>query len=108
MGIFDGLASVLNATFGAEVTITWLNGDPDATLTGIFREEPVEVDIGDGRPALAEMPILKLRRDQGVLVKGDIVAPSEASGRTFKVLDLAKSPSPAVDAFIAYKLEEIT
>ena len=107
MGLFDGLASALNTVFGAPVTINFAAGGT-STLQGVFRENPVDVTMADGRPQVVEVPTLRLRKDQApILVEGDRIWPSVAAGRAFLVLRKASSGSPATDALITYELEEV-
>ena len=104
--IFDGLAGALNAVFGAPVTIT-RRGEAAVTLQAVFRELPVEQDGADGRPFVTITPTLRVQKDAiAALVRGDLVAPSTASGRSFVVLQPYFGASPASDAFLTYVLEE--
>lgn len=103
--VFDGMAGVLNTMFGASVVIS---GSVTGTFQAIFREVPVEQEVADGRIVVAVTPTLRVRRsDIAALVKGDVVAPSETPGRTFKVLQSFPSQSPAADRFVTYTLEQV-
>ncbi|MFN3646243.1 MAG: hypothetical protein ACK4S2_06975 [Gemmobacter sp.] len=101
---FDGLTGLLNGVFGGPVTLTPVGGAPVA-VRGVFREIPVDDPVGDGRPGLAILPVLRLRAPDAALVgKGALCA---VSGRTFRLLRPIPSGSPAADAFVAFELEEL-
>ena len=105
--IFDGMAGVLNAVFGAPVTITRA-GQSAVTVQAVFREMPVEDEAADGRTFLSITPTLKLQKTAiAALAKGDLVAPASSAPRTFKVLQFFPGASPAADAFVTYLLEEV-
>lgn len=106
-GVFNGLAGALNIVFGAPVTITTAAGAV-STVHAVFREEPVEIISGDGRPQVVAQPTLRVQRNQvpAIAVKY-LVQPSVAAGRRFKVLRIMQSASPATDAFIYCVLEEV-
>lgn len=107
MSIFDGLAGALNDTFGAPVLLS-PEASPDITVTAVFRTGPVEVFGEDGRPILIEMPTLQIPDDLAdPVVKGMVVMPSAAPGRSFRVLSRHRKRSPAADAFVICALEEI-
>ena len=104
--VFNGMASALNATFGADVTLIDLAA-VQITVKAVFRDMPLEVELSDGRPVGVMVPTLKVRRDlvPGI-AKGWTVRPSIASPREFKVLRVEPSGSPAADAFWHCVLEE--
>lgn len=105
--VFDGLAGALNAVFGAPVTIT-RRGESGVTLQAVFREVPVEQEAADGRDFVTITPTLRVQKGAiAVLARGDLVAPSTTSGRTFTVLQPYFGASPAADAFVTYVLEEV-
>lgn len=105
--VFDGMAGVLNAVFGAPVTVTRA-GQAAVPLQAIFREMPVEQEAADGRIMVTISPTLRVRKgDIAALAVGDLVAPSTTGARTFKVLQAFPSGSPATDAFVTYLLEEV-
>lgn len=104
---FSGLAGVLNGVFGAPVTIT-RRGEAAVTLQAVFRDVPVEQEAADGRTVVTITPTVRIQKDAiAALVRGDLVAPSAASGRTFTVLQAYPGASPASDAFVTYVLEEV-
>lgn len=103
--VFDGMTGVLADVFGAPVTIS---GSVSATVAGLFREAVLEQEGADGRVFFGVTPSVKLRKGTvAALVKGDVVAPSVAPGRSFTVLQAFPSGSPADDAFVVYALEEV-
>ena len=103
--VFDGMTGVLNAVFGAPVTIL---GDFPQVVQAIFREMPYEQEIGDGRTIVEVTPTVQIRKsDIASLSKGDVVAPAATPGRSFTVLKPIPSGSPAADAFITWVLEEV-
>jgi hypothetical protein len=101
---FDGMTGVLNEVFGSPVVLT-RQGDGPVTVTAVFREMPVEDDVADGRSVVTMMPTLRLRKTDGDLAKGDLVAPG--NGKTYVVLRPIQTASPASDAFVFYPLEEV-
>ena len=105
-GVFTvGMTGVLADVFGAPVTIS---GSVAATVAGLFREAVMEQEGADGRVFFGVTPSVKLRKGTvAALVKGDVVAPSVAPGRSFTVLQAFPSGSPADDAFVVYALEEV-
>lgn len=107
MSVFDGLASVLNSEFGAEVTV-FAGTEAATTLRGIFREEPREGEAADGRPVVVTEPVLRLLATAPVLPKGTRIVPSGFVGRMFQVLRRLPPASPASDAHVVYFCEEIT
>ena len=107
MSIFDGLSGVLNATFGAPVTITPPTGSP-VSLIGQFRENPREVMDGEGLVHVIDTPTLQILRPlPAAAVKRAIVAPSIRPGETWRVVDIHRDRSPAADAYAVLELEKI-
>jgi len=108
VSIFNGMAGALNSVFGAPVTITPQGGSA-TTVTGIFRIASQEVDLGEGRTRMVDVPTIRLRAGAlgGIAAKA-IVAPSITPGRTFRALDRSLNSSPANDAMQVWLLEEIT
>lgn len=105
--VFAGMAGVIGAVLGAPVTITRA-GFAAVTLQAVFREMPVEQEGADGRVFASVSPVLKVQKTAiAALSKGDLVAPSTTGVRTFKVLQVFASASPASDGFVTYLLEEV-
>lgn len=103
--IFNGMAGVLNATFGAPVTFIPAFG-PRLTVQSVFREPPVTVAGQDGGDVLIEQPIWRVPRDRlAHAARGDQI--QLADGRRFKILNRIGTGSPATDAFVEYELEAV-
>lgn len=103
-GVFDGLASVINRTFGATVTHT-PDGGAAREIRAIFREEPVGIPDDDGREVLDFAPVLSAQKaDAAGINRGDKIA--LADGREWRVLNAQINGSPAADAFTVFELEE--
>lgn len=103
------MTGVLNSVFGAPVTITppGLGAQP-VVLSGMFREDPQEIETADGRRQLVTLPTLRLRRDQAAPVTaGALVEPSSAPGRSFRVRQFVPTGSPAADGFLLIELEAV-
>lgn len=99
--LFDALAGILADTFGQSVTIRRGAGSP-VTITGIFREEPQEIETADGRSVVDVTPVLQVPRGAFVPQRGDIVT---ADGKQFTVLLATAKASPAADRMIVCILE---
>lgn len=105
MPLFDGLTGVLDATFGAPVTITPPAGPP-WTGVGQFRENPREVMGQDGMVHVIDTPTLQIRRPlPEAAVRRAIVEPSERPGETWRINDIYRDRSPAADAYAVLELE---
>lgn len=105
--VFDGMAGVLNAVFGAPVTHILAQGQ-SVTMVGIFRESPVEITLADGRGYVIEQPTLRVAKPSAAAVTiGDEMRPGVVSPRRFRVLDMHPTGSPAADGFVMILLEEI-
>ena len=104
--IFDGMAGVLNDVFGARVTVTPPGGS-SLNVHGIFREEPAGVVLADGREDIVSLPTLSIQKGSAAIAVKWVVAPEIAAPRTFRVLRVLPSRSPAADALIICHLEEI-
>lgn len=102
--VFDGLSGALVATFGAPVTFTKAGQSP-ATLAAVFREQPTEQEVADGRIMSVILPTVRVRKSDLLLSPRDIVDPG--TGKTYVVLQAFPSGSPASDAFVTYLLEEV-
>ena len=104
---FDGMAAALNGVFGAAVTLVNLSA-VSTTVQAVFRDMPVEVDNGDGRPVVIIVPTLKVPKTLApTIAAGWQVSPAAVSPRTFKVLRVEPSSSPAADRFLHCVLEEV-
>jgi hypothetical protein len=105
MSVFDGLTGVLNATFGAPVTITPEAGPPWTGL-GQFRDSPVEDVAALGRPYGTSVWTLQIQRPlPEAAQRGAIVEPSIRPGESFRVLGVYRDRSPAADAYAVLELE---
>lgn len=104
-GLFDGLASVLNAVFGAPVTLRRA-GRADLVLQGLLRAPPVALLDEDGHAVLDQAPVLRVPGPAAAqIAPGDLVLPGE--GPTYRVLSRQPGGSPAADAFVAFELEAV-
>lgn len=99
------MASVLNGAFGAGVTVTPASGAAAYRIHAVFRREAVEVDGGDGAGVIVTVPTLRVPLTVAALVRGDLVAPDEVPGETFRIVNNEPDPSPAADRFVMYDLE---
>lgn len=102
--VFDGLSGALNSVFGAPVTFTKTDQAP-VTLVAVFREQPVEQEIADGRIVSVITPTVRVQKSDLGLAVRDVVDPGH--GKTYVVLQAMPSGSPAADAFVTYLLEEV-
>lgn len=108
MSIFDGIGSIVNATFGADATITRAATGTPVTVRAVFRFMLMDDPIADGRGLNQQVPVLRLPANLlPDLVRGDVVAPSEYPGRTFIVLQADTSGAAATDRMITYVCEEV-
>lgn len=103
--LYDGLAGLLNATFGGPVT--WLPEDGGAeTIHSVFREIPVEVIDADNHAVLDVAPVWRVPKPVGERVSsGDRI--ELADGRMFRVVARRRNGSPALDAFISFDMERV-
>lgn len=103
MGVFDGLAGVLNSVFGAPVLLLPARGG-EQTLQAVFRQDPVEVLQDDGRSVLIAAPTLRVPEPgANAIARGDQV---RVGGVTYFVLNRMASASPASDRFVMFELQE--
>jgi len=101
--VFDGLASTISNVLGETITITPISG-PAYAVVALFRDEPTEINNGDGRTTLAVLPTLSMPKDQLVnLNVGDLVGP--INGKIYKVISSITAGSPAADGFLDIELE---
>jgi len=102
-GIFDGMAGLLADTFGSSVVLRDAAGTA-RTVQAVFREVPIDEDLGDGRMQVSVVPVLRVTRTAASGIrKGDWLTLPD--GRAFRVLRPIPSPSPAADAFVAFEME---
>jgi hypothetical protein len=110
MSLFDGMAGVLTGVFGAPTTYR-PKGDVARTVDAVCRNGPIEVTDAEGHTVMILSPTLRVRRDLAPeLARGDIVLPSAPvtmAGRTFEVINMLPSGSPAQDSFLIAELEEV-
>lgn len=102
--LFDGVAGMLSATFGAQITHT-PSGGSAVSIEGVLRREPVNIPDEDGREILDLGPVLRVTSDLAATIsRGDeIIGPD---GTTYTVLNAQPDGSPAADAFVIIELEE--
>ncbi len=104
--VFDGMAGLLNVTFGGPVIHTPEIG-PQVTIQAQFRKRPIEVLDRDGVAMLMMHPSLRVPEPVASAIKdGDHIVP--ASGVIYRVLNRHPSGSPAADAAVIFELREVT
>lgn len=104
--VFDGIAGVLTAVFGASGTITPPSG-PAVTLSGILRENPDWQSDGDQRDHYVPVYTLQVKKPAPPeLVRGATVS-GFGHPSTFRVSGVFADRSPANDAFMVAHLEII-
>lgn len=102
--LFDGVARMLNDTFGARVTI-YPGGGGAVEITAVVRDRQVDVGGEDEEPVAAAMTIMRaLKADVVDLVAGDRV---EANGVTYEVEHRPPAESPADDRFETFVLDRV-
>lgn len=105
-GLFDGMGTVLAATFGDPVTHV-VDGEDPVVLQGRFRATPLEVFDDEGRAQLILEPTLRVTAPVAQnIATDDLITPG--NGQTYRVLNRHDSGSPAADAFVIFKLREVT
>jgi len=106
-GIFDGLARVVNATFGGPVTVIPAGG-AEKDIQAIFREEPYEKfdEFGEGSVATVRATLGVLKADAALLAEGDKIQPG--NGKTYELSAPLPDGSPASDAFVQFDLTVTT
>ena len=96
-GIFDGMTGILSDVFGDPV-IYLPQGGVSRPIMSMFRESPIDVDGADGRIVRIDAPTWRVRRDLAAeLRRGDWITVPD--GRTFAVMVVHQTGSPATDAF---------
>jgi hypothetical protein len=101
--LFDGVAGMLNDTFGAPVTVRNAAGVA-RTIQAIFRYEPVEIFGEDDATTPVNRPVLVVPKSiAGELAFGESVKVGEQ--RFTVVSSEPTQQSPAEDAFLRYYLE---
>lgn len=103
--IFDGVAGMLSDMLGDPVTYL-PQGGISRQVVSIFRRHPTEDIASDGHPVLVMAPTWRVRTDLvPELRRGDRITTGD--GRTYEVLNVQKSGSPAVDAHLVCELYEV-
>jgi hypothetical protein len=103
--IFDGMAGMLSATFGAPVQYTPQGGTVRA-IQSVFRNSPTEAVDTDGHPVLIIAPTWRVQASLvPELAKGDRIVPE--NGKTYTILNVQPTGSPAADAAVICELERI-
>lgn len=106
--LFDGVAVLLNDTFGAPVLYAARGETAFQAVQAKLREAPVEVAGGDGNPIVILGPTLHVPRTiLPNIKKGDRVAAVATPNKLFSVVSKIPNGSPAVDAMIVCELEEV-
>lgn len=102
--LYDGNAGALNDLFGAPVEL-WRAGAKIADLRGHLRSRPIEVVTADGRSQTVTSPVLRVPQTAATLPqRADVV---RQGGKSWRVLDVYPSGSPAADAFLICDLEPV-
>lgn len=103
--LFDGVSSMLAATFGGRVMHAPAQGVP-VEIEAIFRREQVEMLAEDGTVSLDMAPMLHVAEPvASTIATGDLVTPE--GGVAHRVKNRHPSGSPAVDAFVIFQLQEV-
>lgn len=103
--LFNGMAGVLGAVFGAPVTYRPQSG-PAVVVQGVFRRQPIEVAGENGEPVWIMQPSLRVQRDLVPLIRrGDLIEPSIEAGAVYRIVNRPETASPAPDGFIVCALE---
>jgi hypothetical protein len=106
--IFDGMAGMMNDTFGADVIYTSKASGDSRTVRASLRDGPLEVSGGDGVPIVILAPTLHVPRNiLPDIRKGDRIAPVEGDALGYIVVNRIPNGSPASDAMIVCELEEV-
>ena len=106
--IFDGMASILNDTFGGGVVYLPKVGGEPVTVQATLRAGPVEVAGGDGAPVLILGPSLQVPKTiLPNIGRGDRVFSVAAPDDVYLVANRIPNGSPADDAMIICELEEV-
>lgn len=104
-GLFDGMAGMVAAVLGQPVTYLPKAGPPRAVLS-VFRDQPVEATDSDGHPVLITSPSWRVQKHLvPELGKGDRIQPG--NGRSYIVLNVEPTGSPAADAAVICELERV-
>lgn len=100
--LFNGMAGLLNGTFGGSVTIYPSGGGP-VEIVAVVRSQAIDLASEYEEPIVGEMTVLKAQKsDVADLVKDDRV---EADGRVYTVEHRVPASSPADDRFETFALE---
>ncbi|MBU2936985.1 MULTISPECIES: head-tail joining protein [Pacificibacter] len=103
--VFDGMAGVMNAAFGAPVLYQPVEGEP-STVQASLREGPIEVAGGDGHPILIMNPTLQVPKTVlPNIARGDRVSSVANPSDVYFVINRLPNGSPASDAMIVCELE---
>ena len=103
MGLFDGMAGVLNEVFGAPVLLLPRSGS-QTSIQAVLRHDPIEVTQDDGRSVLISAPTLRVPEPLAADINRDDHVVFE--GVTYMILNKLRSASPASDRFVLFELEE--
>lgn len=104
--VFDGLAGITAAVFGANILYQPKVGS-SREVQSVFREQPIEATDQDGHPVLIVAPTWRVQRALvPELARGDKILP--ANGKTYSIKNLWPSGSPAADAAVICEMELVT
>ena len=102
---FEGMAGVFAEILGAPVIYTPSAGVP-RPVQSIFREAPIDATDSDGHPVLIVAPTWRVQRQLvPEVARGDRIQPG--NGRTYTILNMQPSGSPAEDGFLICELERV-
>lgn len=102
--IFDGMTGILSDVFGDPVIFFPRHGSARPIMS-LFRETPIEVDGADGQIVRIDAPTWRVRRDLASEAgRGDRI--TLADGRTFLVMVVHPTGSPARDAFLICECQQ--
>ena len=110
MSLFDGMSGLLADVFGDPVSYT-PSGGAARTVKAVCRSSPIEVSDGEGHTILILSPTVRISRNVAPeLARGDRIVPAgpvSMAGRTYEVINMLPTASPASDAFLIAELEEV-
>ena len=101
--IFDGMTGILADVFGDPVTYLPAGGAA-RPVQSVFREAPIEVEGADGQIVRIDAPSWRVARDLAPEVRRNdrITVPD---GRSFVIMVVHPTGSPASDAFLICELQ---